>query len=198
MLRALRTRVGWFCCSSASWSASALITVPSIPMVSEVARSIPPLSPVVPRQILPPPTTTASSSPPPSIARPISLAIRSTVAASMVSSDAAEANASPDILRTMRRGSPTILSASGADDDLREGHDARRTEHARDGLLLVTDVGLVEEDALLEPTVHSAVDDLVERGLRLALVARDGLERRPFRRHLVRGDLVPVQERGLG
>ena len=48
-------------------------------MVSEVARSMPPLSPVVPRQMLPPPTTTASSRPPPSMARAISLAMRSTV-----------------------------------------------------------------------------------------------------------------------
>src|ERR1700678_787145 len=148
MLSALSTRVGWFCCSSASCSARALITVPSIPMVSEVARSIPPLSPVVPRQMLPPPTTTASSSPPPSMARAISLAMRSTVAASMVSSDAAEARASPDILSTMRRGSPT---GSGADDDLREPHNAGGSEHAGDGLLLVLDVGLVQQDALFEP-----------------------------------------------
>ena len=84
------------------------MTVPSMPIVSEVARSMPPLSPVVPRQMLPPPTTTASSRPPPSIALTISLAMRSTVAASIVSSDAAEAKASPDILRTIRRGSPTI------------------------------------------------------------------------------------------
>ena len=84
------------------------MTVPSMPMVSEVARSMPPLSPVVPRQMFPPPTTTASSRPPPSMARAISLAMRSTVAASMVSSEAAEASASPDILSTIRRGSPTI------------------------------------------------------------------------------------------
>ena len=45
------------------------------------------------------------------LARAISLAMRSTVAASMVSSEAAEARASPDILRTMRRGSPTIRCA---------------------------------------------------------------------------------------
>ena len=96
-------------------------------MVSEVARSMPPLSPVVPRQMLPPPTTTASSRPPPSMARAISLAMRSTVAASMVSSEAAEASASPDILRTIRRGSPTMPCASGADDDLREGDDRAPT-----------------------------------------------------------------------
>ena len=81
-----------------------MITVPSMPMVSEVARSMPPLSPVVPRQMLPPPTTTASSRSPPSMAWVISPAMRSTVAASMVSSEAAEARASPDILRTIRRG----------------------------------------------------------------------------------------------
>src|SRR5580704_3663582 len=148
-------------------------------------------SPVVPRQMLPPPTTTASSRPPASMAWAISLAIRSTVAVSMVSSDAAEAKASPDILRTMRRESPTSLSASGADDDLGEGHDARRAEHAGDGLLLVADIGLVEQHALFVPAVHASLDDLLERCLGLALVARDRLERGALGRDLVGRHLVP-------
>ena len=84
-----------------------MITVPNMPIVSEVARSIPPLSPVVPRQMFPPPTTTANSRLPASMALAISPAMRSTVAASMVSSEAAEASASPDILRTIRLGAPT-------------------------------------------------------------------------------------------
>src|SRR5215469_9951999 len=112
-------------------------------------------SPVVPRQMLPPPTTTASSRPPASMAFAISLAMRSTVAVSMVSSDAAEARASPDILRTMRRDSPTTFSASGADDDLGKGHDARRSEHVGNRLLLVPYETLLEKDALLEPAVHA-------------------------------------------
>ena len=37
------------------------MTVASMPMVSDVVRSIPCASPVVPRQMLPPPTTMASS-----------------------------------------------------------------------------------------------------------------------------------------
>src|SRR5580700_11086700 len=150
MLSALSTLVGWPCCSSASCRARALMTVPSMPIMSEVARSMPPLSPVVPRQMLPPPTTTASSSSPPSMARVSSLEMRSTVAASMVSSLAAEASASPDILRTMRRGCPT---SSGADDDLREGHNAGGAQHGGDRLLLVLHVGLVEQHALFEPAV---------------------------------------------
>ena len=58
----------------ASWSASALMTVPSMPMRSEFARFIPAMAPVAPRQMLPPPTTTASSKPPRSIALEISRA----------------------------------------------------------------------------------------------------------------------------
>src|SRR6516165_7371880 len=161
-----------------------------MPMVSEVARSMPLLSPVVPRQMLPPPTTTANCRPPASMACAISLAMRSTVAASMVSSDAAEARASPDILRTMRRGSPTIPSASGADDDLRERHDAGRAEHGRDALLLVAHVALIQQHALLEPAVHTPVDDLLQSGLRLSLVARDRLESGALGSHLALGHLV--------
>ena len=88
----------------ASCSASALITVASMPMVSDVVRSIPWPVPVVPRQMLPPPTTMASSRLRSSAwAVAISPARRSTTAASMVSSDADEANASPDIFSTSRR-----------------------------------------------------------------------------------------------
>ncbi len=49
------TRVAWPWCSRASCRARALITVPSMPMASDVARSIPAPAPVVPRQMLPPP-----------------------------------------------------------------------------------------------------------------------------------------------
>ncbi len=99
-------------CSSASWRARALITVPNMPMVSDVARSMPAPAPVVPRQMLPPPTITASSRSSSARARAISAAIRSTTEASMVSSEADEAKASPDIFKTMRRRSPTRVPQS--------------------------------------------------------------------------------------
>ncbi len=83
------------------------MTVPSMPMASEVARSMPAPAPVVPRQMFPPPTITASSRSSSSRASAISPANRSTTTASMVSSDDDEARASPDILSTMRLVSPT-------------------------------------------------------------------------------------------
>ena len=76
------------------------MTVPSIPIVSEVARSMPSPSPVAPRQMFPPPIMMASSSPSASRAAAISDASRSTVGASIVSSLDDDASASPDILRT--------------------------------------------------------------------------------------------------
>jgi hypothetical protein len=79
------------------------MTVPSMPMVSDVARSMPWPAPVVPRQMLPPPTTMAISTSNSLRAIPISLARRATVTASRVSSDKALANASPEILSTTRR-----------------------------------------------------------------------------------------------
>jgi hypothetical protein len=87
-------------------------------MVSEVARSMPAPAPVVPRQMLPPPTITASSRSRSERAPAMSTAIRSTMEASIVSSDAEEASASPDIFRTIRRRLPTLDSV--ADDDLGE------------------------------------------------------------------------------
>src|ERR1019366_10716519 len=151
------TRVArpWF--SMASWRASALITVPSIPIRSLLARFIPAIAPVAPRQMLPPPTTTASSSPPRSMAWAISRARKSTVVASIVSSLAAEAKASPESLSTTRR------TGLAPDHHLGEGHDARRAEELRDGLLLVLREGLLEQDAILEPAVEAALDDLGQR-----------------------------------
>ena len=95
----------------------------------------------------------------------------------MVSSEADEASASPDIFRTMRRRSPTV--ASVADDDLGELRDRGRSEQLGDGLLLVLDVGLVEQDPLLVPAVEAPLADLGQRGIWLAFVAGDllhGLE----------------------
>ena len=97
-----RTRVAKPKVSRASCNANALMTVPNIPIVSDVVRSIPASSPVAPRQMFPPPTMIASSRSRSLFACATSLARRSTVTASIVSSEAAEAKASPDILRTTR------------------------------------------------------------------------------------------------
>src|SRR3954468_7053842 len=61
---------------------------------------MPEFSPVAPRQMFPPPTTTATSVPSSWRASASSMAMRSTTELSMVSSDAALANASPESLRT--------------------------------------------------------------------------------------------------
>ena len=80
-------------------------------MVSEVARSMPAPAPVVPRQMFPPPTMTASSMSSSDRVSAISRASCSTAAASMVSSDADEASASPDSFRMMRGLSPTVTQS---------------------------------------------------------------------------------------
>ena len=85
-----------------------MITVPSMPIVSDVARSMPAPSPVAPRQMLPPPITKASSRSWSAHAEAISVASRSTIATSIVSSLDDEASASPDILRTSRRGATQL------------------------------------------------------------------------------------------
>src|ERR1700676_1218570 len=188
------TRVGWPWCSRASCRARALMTVPSIPMASEVARSMPAPAPVVPRQMLPPPTITASSRSRCSRVWAMSTASCSTTAASMVSSDADEARAPPDIFRTMRRRSPTVDSA--ADHDLGEPRHRGRTEERGDGLLLVLHVRLVEEYPLLVPAPEAPLHDLGQGGVRLPLVAGDLLDGLPLRGHLGLGDFVPGDVRG--
>src|SRR5450755_2647701 len=132
-------------------------------MVSDVARSMPAPAPVVPRQMLPPPTITASSRSNSPRVSAISAASRSTTMASMVSSEAEEANASPDIFRTMRRRSPTV--ASVAHDDLGELRHLGRPEEFGNGLLLVPHIGLVEQHPLFVPAAQSAFDDLRQCGL---------------------------------
>src|SRR5579872_62769 len=197
----------------ASCNANALITVASMPMVSEVVRSRPWPSPIVPRQMLPPPTTMASSMSSSARARVISRAKRSTTLASMVSSDADEASASPDILRTSRRrrsasgaaemsatavdlGSTPALSV--ADNDLREAHDLRALYDFGDRAFFVPGVRLVEEHPLLEPAVHATLHDLGQRRFRLALVARDPLDSGALGLHLFVGDVLAAKVRGTG
>src|SRR5580693_5045543 len=143
----------------ASWRASALMTVASMPIVSDVERSRPCASPVVPLQMLPPPTTMASSRSSSARATLISRAKRSTTPPSMVSSDADDARASPDILRTTRRlrspcsgaGASDVIDAtasdpatSAADNDLGEPYDLGAPDEVRDRAFLVLGVRLLE------------------------------------------------------
>ena len=88
------------------------MTVPSIPMASDVERSMPAISPVAPRQMFPPPTTIANSRSSSSLVSAISRQSRSTVAASIVWSDAVEASASPDIFSTSLFLTPMTVSLS--------------------------------------------------------------------------------------
>src|SRR4249919_314434 len=155
---ALCTRVSCPARSSASCSASAFITVPSMPMWSDCVASIPAIAPDRPRQKLPPPTTTATSTSRPWRRSMMSRAVASTVAPSMPVPDG-PASASPDGLKTMRRqrgptrspssdGAPLVTGST--DLDLRDVDDRRRPDQLRDALLVVLGVGLVEQGDGLE------------------------------------------------
>src|SRR5665213_1147862 len=121
--------------------------------------------------MLPPPTTMASSRSSSSRAVAISSARRSTTAASIVSSEADEARASPDILSTRRRRTFVVSPDTGppepvtspcdltADDDLGEAHNLGAPDQVGDGFLLVLGVRLLEQDPVLEPAVHPALDN---------------------------------------
>src|SRR5579872_4631723 len=179
----------------ASCNASALTTVASMPMVSDVVRSRPWDSPVAPRQMLPPPITMASSNSSSARALAISRANRSTTAPSMVSSDAEDANASPDILRTTRRRAG---GASAPDNDLCEPHDLRVADDIADRALLVLGERLLEQATLFEPAVHASLDDLRHGGLGLPLVARDLLHGGALGFDLGGRHVVPAQVGGAG
>src|ERR1019366_8274367 len=183
-------------CSRASCRARALMTVPSIPMVSEVARSMPAPAPVVPLQMFPPPTITANSRSNSDRVWAISKARRSTTGASMVSSEAEEASASPDIFNTMRRRSPTV--ASVADDDLGELRHRGRAEELGDGLLLILHIRLIEEHPLLVPATQPAFHDLGQRSIGFAFVTGNLLDRLALCRHLIRQNVIPRDVAGPG
>src|ERR1700722_1357239 len=187
------TRVArpWF--SIASCRARELITVPNMPMRSEFARFIPASSPVAPRQMLPPPTTTASSRPPRSMAAAISIARKSPVDASMVSSLAAEANASPESFNTIRR---TIVLSP--DDYLSVRRYRRTLQELSHRFFFVLYVGLIQEDAVLVPTIESTFEDLGDRGFGLALVAGDLFDGLSLGLHRGRRHVLATEVLGLG
>src|SRR3954465_9053385 len=182
---AVCTRVGWPTRSRASCRARPFMTVAIMPMWSAWLRSMPAPTPFRPRQKLPPPTTTAMSTP----RRVRTSTISSATCWRMSESSpnpVGSANASPESLRTIRdqrgmsAGSPREATVMSADLDLGEAHDLGPAEELGDRLLLVLGVGLLQEADLLVEAVEAALDDLGQRRLGLALVAADGLERRPL------------------
>ena len=102
------------------------------------------------------------------------------------------AKASPESLSSTRRQRGSLTAVSAADDDLGEPHErgAGGVEQLGDGLLLVLDELLLEQDPLLEPAAEATLDDLVERGLGLALGPGDVDQGGPLLVDLGFGDLV--------
>ena len=146
-----------------------------------------------PRKMLPPPTTMAIWTPP-SLTSATSAAIRPTVTGSMPNGSP-PANDSPDSFRSTLRPPQGVRSlveelwpcrcslrcglSSGRPCS---GRTARTSifspsealgvvEQRLDGLLVVLDPGLLEQAEVLVEAVDPALDDLLERGLGLALLA---------------------------
>ena len=145
--------------------------------------------------MLPPPTMMASSrSRSSSSVGELARRIARPPAASMVSSDADEASASPDILSTTRRLRCTAPSPlPGCIGRARRPRRpqpptttwAKRTTSAEPRSPAMVCFSSLAYDCssrhtLFEPPVHAALDDLRERLLGLALVAGDRLDRRPL------------------
>ncbi len=99
--KAVMTRVWIVRFSIASWSASPLMTVASIPMLSPVTRSIPCVAAETPRMMLPPPITIAISTPRRATSA-TSSAMRATTAGSMPNAWPPR-RASPDSFSRIRR-----------------------------------------------------------------------------------------------
>src|SRR3954451_7360255 len=170
------TLVGCPCRSSASCSASAFITVPSMPMWSLCVASMPSIAPVRPRQKLPPPTTTATSTSRFWRMSVISAAVWSSVGPSSPR-PLGPASASPDGLETIgfHRGRSVTTRESArhrfavgylrnedpdwgsADFDLGEANDAGVAQDLLDRLLVVLGVGLLEQADVLEEAVEAAL-----------------------------------------
>src|SRR5256885_5346089 len=186
MWMAVWTRVGWPMSSSASWRASALITVASMPMLSAVGRSIPRDAPLSPRKMLPPPTTMAICTLRASQASATSSASRLTTTASMPEPTEESANASPESLSSTLpqwlSGTPlTLLLADlhpGEPGDLGVGAQAR--QQRPDGDLGVAHEALLDQTVLLEEATDPPLHDLGDGLLGLALVAGQVLQHRPL------------------
>src|SRR3954447_1920702 len=98
----------------------------------------------------------------------------------------------------MTPGSSREATVMSADLDLGEAHDLGPAEELGDRLLLVLRVGLLQEADLLVEAVEAALDDLGQRRLGLALVAADGLERRPLLLDLIGRHVLLAEVPGTG
>src|SRR3954467_1588768 len=144
--------------------------------------------------MLPPPTTMPTCTPLRTTSA-IWRAMLATVTGSMPSFSP-PANASPESF------SRTRFQVIRSDADLEAGEALERhaglVEHRLHGLLVVADVGLVEEDDLLEEPGHAAFDDLRQGLLGLAFLAGRGLGDAPLvlddiRRDIVTGEVLRAQ-----
>src|SRR5690606_3730257 len=123
-----------------------------------------------PRQKFPPPTTNASSTPL-AFAAAISRA-RAVGAAGETPSPPSPARSSPDSLSSARRKALLAYGDAGEAADLDVLAQGRRDllHEVTDGLLVVLDVGLLEQDRLGEELAQAPLDDLLGDGIGLALL----------------------------
>src|SRR6185503_1468574 len=187
-----RTRVESPRCSRAPWSARALMTVPSMPMLSAVTRSRASPAAVVPRMMLPPPITMPTCVPAAAPAT-ISSATRSSEPGSMPTF-AEPARISPLSLSRTRRGEGSIRSGvpdpephEAPDDDVLAQLGDRLVEQVLHLPVRVPNRRLLEETDLLVVLLDLPIHDLLENGLRLARRLRLLQEDRPF----------PLDQRGI-
>src|SRR4051794_9744956 len=166
---------------------------------------MPRVAPVSPRKMLPPPTTIAISTSRSRQAAATSSAIRCTTLASMPKPLVVSAKTSPESFRITRRyrlraisATPPALASFLADLDSREAPDRRVGAEGLDdlgdrGLGLLHEPLLEEHVVLVEP-VQPTLDDLVDRVLRLALVARQLGEHLALLVDGVRRDILTTHE----
>src|ERR1039457_1734438 len=217
MVIAVCTRVSTPSFSSTSWRARQLITVPSMPMESALARSMPRSESTRPRNMLPPPTTAATSTPS-ATAAAISLAMWNTTSGEMPRASSPE-HASPDSFTTTSRQrwwaflpagsepqtramcppSPAVTAqpryGSSGLAHLEPGEPAHGdpvlAEQLLDCLLRILDERLIGQHDILEERVQPAFDDLRDGLLGLALVAGYLLGDGAFLLDYLAGHLVP-------
>src|SRR5262245_4518486 len=140
---------------------------------------MPRVSPDMPRQMLPPPITTAISTPRSRRAAWISPAMRATTCASMWCPVSVFSSASPESFRTTRRNGLdampwTLLLADLHPSEAPDGSVAAQLlEQLPDRRLRIAHERLLEQHVLLVEAVEATLDDLRDRVVRLALVARE-------------------------
>src|SRR5262245_37529882 len=183
------------------------MTVASMPMKSAPTRSIPRALAASPRKMLPPPRTMPTSTPRSRSSR-ISCATPP-MTFSSIPWPASPARISPLSLRRMRRNfgaTPSLRAEAVAGEpphhEILSGLGRGFLEQVADGLLVVANVGLLEQADLREELVELAAHDLVDDRSRLALVLElrdiDGaLALHPLRRHVLATHVVGADGRHL-